>query len=134
MNYGDMLKQARESLPEEIKNNSRFEIPKVLGHIQGNNTIITNFFQIAKNLGREPTQIFKYILKELAAPGKVDGQRVILGSKISAKLVNSKIKQYVLNYVLCSECGKPDTKLIEEKGQYSIKCTACGVLHPVRRI
>jgi len=134
MDYKKLLEKARESLPEDIRNTSRFEIPKVIGHIQGNNTIISNFFQIAKHLNRDQGQLLKYVLKELATPGKINGQRIIFGSKISAKLINSKIKQYVLNYVLCAECRKPDTKLIEEKGQYSIKCTACGAMHPVRRL
>jgi translation initiation factor 2 subunit 2 len=134
MNYQDLLKKAREELPETIKDTSRFEIPKVKGHLQGNTTVLSNFIQIAKTLGREPSHLLKYILKELASPGKLDGQRVILGSKISAKLINSKIRQYTLNYVLCSDCGKPDTKIIEEKGQTLLKCTACGNALPVRKI
>ena len=40
--YVTLLKKARNELPESIMNKDRFEIPNVKGHIQGNNTIISN--------------------------------------------------------------------------------------------
>ena len=134
MNYQELLKKAREELPDTVKDTSRFEIPKVKGHIQGNNTIIINFFQIAKTLNRDPEHLLKYILKELATPGKKDSQRLILGTKVSAGMINSKLRQYTLTYVLCSECGKPDTQIISEKGASMLKCSACGIVHPIRKI
>ena len=134
MNYEALLKKAKEDLPDNVKDKDRFEIPKVVGKIQGNNTIITNFYQIAKTLERDSQHFLKYILRELATPGKVDGQRLIIGAKIPANFLNKKIKQYVLTYVICPSCGKPDTNLIIEKGSSSMKCTACGNVHPVRRL
>ncbi len=129
-----MLDKARSELPDSISNKERFEIPKVIGHIQGKNTVISNFFQIAKTLGREVEHLLKYVLKEIAAPGKIDGQRIIIGSKVSASILNQKIKQYTNTYVLCADCGKPDTQLTKEKGISMLKCTACGSKHPVRLI
>ena len=41
MNYEDMLKSAREKLPEPVKGTERFEIPNVRGQIEGNKTIIS---------------------------------------------------------------------------------------------
>src|SRR3989344_260202 len=136
MNYDyiTLLKKARSELPESIMNKDRFEIPNVKGHIQGNNTIISNFLQIAKSLGRETEHFLKFILKELATPGKLDGQRLILGRKISAALINQKVKLYANSYVLCPECGKPDTVIAKEGGISMLKCTACGSTHPVRLI
>jgi translation initiation factor 2 subunit 2 len=134
MPYEELLKKARQELPESVFIKERFEIPKVKGFIQGNNTIVVNFVQIAKTLGREPEHLLKFVLKEIAAPGKLDGQRLIVGSKISASLINQKVKLYANTYVLCPECGKPDTKLIKEKTVSSLKCAACGAKHPVRLI
>jgi translation initiation factor 2 subunit 2 len=134
MSYEELLKKARQELPESVFIKERFEIPKVKGFIQGNNTIVVNFVQIAKTLEREPEHLLKFVLKEIAAPGKLDGQRLIIGSKISASLINQKVKLYANTYVLCPECGKPDTKLIKEKTVSSLKCAACGAKHPVRLI
>ena len=52
MDYEEMLKKGRSELPESVHNAERFEIPNVLGHIEGNKTIISNFIQIAGVLGR----------------------------------------------------------------------------------
>lgn len=134
MSYEELLKKSYKELPESIIEKQRFEVPKVKGHIQGNNTIITNFKQIAKYLHRDENHFLKYILKEIAAPGKFSGPLLIIGTKVSASLINDKIDKYVETYVLCPVCGKPDTLIEIEKGSSSLKCTACGTKTPIRRI
>ena len=74
----------------------------------------------------------KYLLRELATPGIIDGQRLILGRKISSNLINTKVEQYVNDFVLCSECKKPDTILKKEERVLTIKCMACGAKHTVK--
>lgn len=133
MGYKELLKQARENLPEAVFEKERFEIPKVRGHIQGNRTVITNFLQIATSLGREPEHMLKYILKELATPGEIKKSgSVIVGTKIPASRINQKIRQYADEFVFCPECGKPDTKLEKDRDLMFIKCAACGCRHPVK--
>ena len=77
--------------------------------------------------------MLKYVLRELATPGEIKRSgSVIVGTKVSASRINDKIKQYVHEFVLCSECGKPDTK-IEKDGTFSfLKCMACGARHPIK--
>lgn len=130
--YTQLLKEAKKKLPEIKKGAERFEIPRVTGHIQGNKTVISNFIPICTTLQREPAQLVKYLQRELATPATQDGQRLILGRKISAQVINDKIAKYTQDFVLCKECGKPDTKLIKEERVLSLKCTACGAKHPVR--
>jgi len=124
-----MLKNAREILPEKVDESSRFEIPKVKGRIEGNKTIISNFLQISDTIGRKPQHLLKYVLKELATPGTLKNQLLILGSKIPATKINEKIKNYVDEFVFCKECNGPDTKMIKEGDIYYIKCQACGARH-----
>lgn len=126
MNYEDMLKEAREKLPEPSKNTERFEVPKVRGQIEGNKTIISNFYQIAETLRRPAPHLLKYVQKELATPGIFRKQAVIFGSKISASKINEKINAYANEFVICKECGKPDTKMTKEGDIYYLKCQACG--------
>lgn len=127
MDYKKLLERAREKLPESVLLKERFEIPKIIGHIQGNRTILSNFLQIASELRREPEHLLKYILKELATPGEIKKSgAVIIGTKVSASRINEKIKQYAEEFVFCSECGKPDTKIEKEEGLAYLKCTACG--------
>jgi len=131
MDYEKLLGKARKELPEKSVKTERFEVPKVRGHIQGNKTVISNFHQIADAIGREQEHMPKFILKELATPGELKSKAVIIGRKVSASMINEKIQAYVNKYVLCGECGKPDTKLIKEKSITFLKCTVCGAKQPI---
>jgi len=131
--YKKLLEEARKDLPEHVFQKERFEIPKVKGHIQGNRTIISNFLQIASTLGREPENMLKFVLRELATPGEIKKSgSVIIGSKVPASRINEKIKQYANSYVFCYECGKPDTKIEREGNLSFIKCTVCGSRHSIK--
>ncbi|MBI4983525.1 translation initiation factor IF-2 subunit beta [Candidatus Woesearchaeota archaeon] len=132
--YEQMLQKAEQELPEKMPGSERFVIEKVIGHIEGNKTVIVNLKKIAKSLGRDENHLLKYLLRELATPGKWDGERVIFGTKVSASTINKKIKKYASEFVYCSECGKPDTQLTEEKRIIYLKCLACGAKKPVKNI
>jgi len=130
--YEELLRKAKSSLPELKVSSERFEIPKAIGRIQGNKTIISNFANIAKTFNRDSSHLLKYLLRELASPGSLEGPRLILGRKIPASLINDKIKQYAEEFVLCHVCKKSDTILIKEERITIMKCTACGAKNPVK--
>ena len=131
-NYEDMLNKAYEKVKQIDTSGQRFEIPKVEGHFEGRKTILTNFFQIASHIRRSPEHFQKFILKELAASGQREGDRLILNIKVPSAKINQKIEQYVKEFVLCKECQKPDTELIKEDRLSFIHCLACGAKHSVR--
>jgi translation initiation factor 2 subunit 2 len=132
MEYEDMLERGVKKLPESAIEKQRFEVPKAKGHLEGNKTIISNFMQVVDTLGRKSEHVLKFLLRELATPGDVKGGSLILKRKISASKVNEKIQKYADEYVLCSECGKPDTQIIKEKEVSYLKCMACGAKHPIK--
>ncbi len=132
MDYEKLLDKARKELPEAVFTAERFEVPKVKGHIEGNKTVISNFNQIVTTLRRDIQQVMKFILKELATPGEMRRSNLILGRKISASMINEKINKYARTFVLCSECGKPDTKILKEGNVSFLKCLACGAKHPIK--
>jgi translation initiation factor 2 subunit 2 len=134
MDYERMLKKARKELPEISSKTGRFEIPKVIGHIQGNKTVISNFNQIADALQRKPEHLLKYILKELATPGDLKSTGLLIGRKVSSIRINEKIKQYVDIFVMCHECNRPDTKLVKEGNITYLECHACGARHPIKKV
>ena len=132
MDYEELLDKGIKELPEEVTSGERFEMPKAKGHIEGNKTIIVNFAQIADNLRRDSEHLLKFLLRELAAPGNLDDKRLILGRKISAGQINEKIELYAKTFVLCKECGKPDTQMYKEGKMNMLKCTACGARHIIK--
>ena len=131
-NYEELLEEAYKKVKQVETNGERFEIPKIEGHIEGKKTILTNFFQIASYLRRNPEHFQKFILKELATSGQIEGDRLVLNNKIPSAKINSRIEQYVKEFVLCRECGKPDTELKRENRFSFINCLACGAKHSVR--
>ena len=151
--YEKLLDEAYEKVKQVDTSNARFEIPKVEGLFEGRKTILTNFFQIASHLRRKPEHFQKFILKELAASGHAEGERLrgrqkislpnksraksggdrlILNMKVPSAKINQKIEQYVKEFVLCKECRKPDTELTKEDRLTFIHCLACGAKHSVR--
>ena len=132
MKYEEMLSKAIKEIPESVHERDRFEIPKAIGHIQGNRTIINNFRAIADTLRRNPEHLLKYVLKELATPGNLTRTSLLIGAKVPASRINEKIKQYANEFVLCKQCGKPDTKIEKEGAISNRKCSACGAKYVVR--
>ena len=139
MTYEDLLEQAYKKVkPVEAK--ERFEIPEIEGHIEGNKTIISNFRQIAGSFGSiyrvcdKSEHIEKFLEKELAAQGKSEGDRLILIRKIPIKKIQEKLEFYVGKYVICRECGKPDTEIIKQDNFFFIHCLACGAKHSIAKI
>jgi len=132
--YEKLLEKAEKELPEKVISSERFKLNKIQGHLEGNKTILINLGSITKQLNRKLEHLLKYLLKELATPGKVVRGRVILGAKFSASLINKKIKKYMSEFVICPECGKPDTELMEVEGISYLKCLVCGVKKPVKSL
>ena len=130
--YEKLLEEAYNKVKVVKTGGERFEIPKAEGQISGKNTIITNIAQIATYLRRPLDHLAKFLQKELAVPGKIDGDRLILITKLNSQKVNDKIQQYAKEFVICRECQKPDTEIIAEKGIKFKHCLACGAKSPIR--
>lgn len=133
MNYDEMLSEAYESVSVS-QDCERFEIKKVEGHHEGTKTIITNFSAVTACLRRDGSHIAKFLFKELAAPGEIFGDRLILTRRVSSAQVNEKIEKYVNYYVLCATCKKPDTEITNEGGKTYLRCLACGAKKEIHNI
>jgi len=133
-NYQKLLDRAWDNLPDELKHHDRFVIPQANTFVEGNQTIIKNFSEIADLLGRDPRHVYTFLLKELAAPGTLDGSRVVIQRALRKHIIDKKIEDYATEYVLCHQCNKPDTKFTDLEGERIIKCSACGGWRPLRKI
>ena len=130
--YQKMLEEAIEKLPKEIEEKNRFEIPTVQTETQGNKTLVKNFGDVLSVLRRDSKHLSKFLFKELATPGNVQGSVLTLQRKVPRAMIQKKIEDYVRDFVYCKECGKPDTKIIKEGRLYFLKCEACGCKYPLR--
>ena len=130
--YEKMLEEAYGKIKGVESSSTRFEIPEAEGHFEGRKTVITNFCQISSYLRRKPEHFQKFILRELAASGQREGDRLVLNIKVPSTKINKKIDDYTKEFVFCRECRKPDTELIKEDRISFVHCLACGAKHPVR--
>ena len=132
MEYEKLLDKAYKEVKVVSSSSDRFETPKVVGKIEGKNTIITNFQQIAQYIRRPAEHLLKFLIKELATSGKIDKDRAIFNTKLNSQKVNEKIEMYVREFVICPVCGKPDTEMLSEKGIKLKNCLACGAKNPIK--
>ena len=130
--YEKLLEEAYSKIKPIESKNERFEILKIEGHIEGTKTVLTNLQQIASYIRRDINHFLKYLLRELATSGSIKGNIVVLQTKIASQKINDKIKSYVDEFVICKECGKPDTELIKQDKFMFVHCLACGAKHSVR--
>ncbi|RLG58112.1 MAG: translation initiation factor IF-2 subunit beta [Candidatus Hydrothermarchaeota archaeon] len=134
MEYEKLLEKAYNELPETLKTHERFVIPQIISHIQGKITIVQNLGEIAKLINRNPDMLAKYLIKELGTAGSHDSQHLILKGQFRNYQIQQKFEDFLREYVLCPECGRPDTKIIQEKRVHILKCEACGSWHPLGSI
>ena len=130
--YEQLLDEAYKKIKVVAASSDRFEIPKVQGKVQGKNTFITNINEISSYIRRPADHIAKFLQKELAVAAKLEKDRLILKTMLNSAKVNEKIQLYVKEFVLCTECKKPDTEVISEKGIKFKHCLACGAKSPIR--
>lgn len=129
--YDKLLEIAYKDIKPVESKIDRFEIPKVEGHIEGNKTILTNIKQISAYIRRDQEHLLKYLSKALASKGTIKGDRVVFTRKLPSKTFNEKIEQYVNDFVICKECGKPDTEIQKQDRMAFVNCLACGAKHSV---
>ncbi|MFH1835895.1 MAG: translation initiation factor IF-2 subunit beta [Methanobacteriota archaeon] len=132
--YNALLDRLWENLPEKLKSSERFEMPQADVWVEGNVTYIRNFNDIASKLDREPKYILQFLSKELAAPGLLEANRAVISRRLRKNIIDDKILAYAKEYVICHQCGRPDTKITSLEDHKIVKCTACGGWWPLRRI
>ena len=132
--YEKLLDRALEQVPKAVFESSRFQIPEAEVSIIGNRTIIRNFRGIASTLNREPEHLLKYLLRELGAAGNLEGTQAVFQGKFSKTTVDNRVRRYAEEFVLCRECGKPDTRLERHERLYMLRCEACGARTSVRSV
>jgi translation initiation factor 2 subunit 2 len=131
-NYDNLLKRAYDDIPENVKQSSRFEIPKVELMIESKNTYITNFNKIINVLNRDKKHFFGIFLKNVGTMGEIRRNQLFLKGRYKEQVLNRLIAQYTKTYVLCVVCNKPETEIYRESKKLYMKCHACGATSEIR--
>ena len=134
LTYEQLLERAKKALPDALSSGERFQVPAPDIVYEGKTTILRNFEDIVQAIRRDPDMVLTYLLRELGTAGTLEGRRVVFKSKVTNQQVEERIKSYVEAYVLCQECGRPDTRLVKEDRVAMLECDACGARRPVKAV
>jgi translation initiation factor 2 subunit 2 len=133
MDYDEMLDRGLEETPDIVGDSARFEVPDADVRQEGHVTVFENFQAVRRKLDRDEDHVMKFLQDELGTSGHIDesGRARLTGSFDSGR-VDDVVEAYTEEFVLCSECGLPDTKLTKEQGALILKCDACGARSATR--
>lgn len=134
MDYEKMLDEAYSQLPSEVFKRERFEVPRPNCTIFGSRTVLHNFMEICDVLNRNPLHFLKFLSKEMATAGAVEGSRAIFQGKFARDTFERLMERYINEYVKCPVCKRPDTRIVKEKRLYFLICEACGARSSIRPI
>jgi len=130
--YMKLLETAKAELGDIGEEKGRFKLPEVDSFIEGKSTILRNFGQIVDMINRDAEHLLGHLVKDIGAPGVIDESgRLIIKARVTKEDLQKKINSYFETYVLCSECGRPDTHLVKDGRTLIVICDACGGRRPV---
>ncbi|ACV48520.1 Translation initiation factor IF2/IF5 [Halomicrobium mukohataei DSM 12286] len=126
-----MLDQAIEESPEIEGDGERFEVPDPDLRQEGNATVFENFQSVCDRLSRADEHVMQFLQNEVGTSGHIDESgRARLTGEFRERRIADALDAYADAYVLCPECGLPDTKLKDEQGATVLRCEACGAQSP----
>jgi translation initiation factor 2 subunit 2 len=133
MDYQARLDRAMDAVPDFRGSETRLNVPGAEAHPDGAFTRLNNLGAIADALNREPEHVHRALQRELGTNAQIREGVSRFNGSFSDEDLDAAIDSYVEEYVTCSECGLPDTRLTTENGTQMLRCEACGAFRPVAK-
>jgi len=110
----------------------RYKMPTVMGKIEGKGngikTVVVNITDVALSLHREAGELNKFFGCEMGAQttySEADDRAVVNGAHADQELQGC-VHKYVERFVLCPNCGLPETVYKIKSECIFHRCAACG--------
>jgi len=108
--------------------------PPIVGR-EGKKTLWFNFGEICALLHRKPEHMMAFVFAELGTSGSIDAsQRLVIRGKYMPKHMETIIKKYIKEYVVCNTCNKLNTTLFKENRLTFVVCSECASRRSVSAI
>ena len=134
LGYNEMLERVYSQLPPEVFEHKRFELPRPRSSIAGARTILHNFKEICDVLNRNQNHLLKFLSKEMATAGTINGARAVFQGRFNTDTLERLIRRYLEEFVVCPICKRPDTSILKEKRLYFLVCEACGARSSIKPV
>lgn len=103
-------------------------LPPIVTPSGSKRTLYANVQETAAQLHRDFEHLKDFIYVELATTGSVDGDgRLLLRGRFRVPQIQSVLTSYARQYVICANCGSPNTKLNRDPANrlWFLKCSNC---------
>ncbi|NQV40010.1 MAG: translation initiation factor IF-2 subunit beta [Nitrosopumilus sp.] len=125
--YENLLNRIKDKLGDtDNESQTRFELPIVDVMWEGQKTFLRNFSEFAKILRRDPQKVLQYLSKEFAVPAEMQGDKAMFVGRRAPDDFTRLFQIYVKDYLECTTCKSPDTKILKENRISFLICEACG--------
>jgi len=111
----------------------RYKMPRLVGKVEGRGngikTRIVNCAEIASSLHRKPAVLTKFFGCELGAQSRWDEKEesAIVNGAFETNILQEKLcDSFLPKFVLCPNCGLPETDMKVKKEVVKFECAACG--------
>lgn len=110
----------------------RYKMPTVFGKLEGrgngSKTVIPNITAVGLSLHRDPGEVNKFFGCELGAQTTYNAEtdRAVVNGHHTDKALQEMIHKYIEAFVVCPNCGLPETEYKIKSGVIFHKCAACG--------
>lgn len=129
--------QIREKNPDLAKGEKKkltMRPPQVL-RVGTKKTSFANFLEICKLLHRPQKHLQAFLLAELGTSGSVDqNNQLIIKGRFSQKQIETVLRRYIKEYVVCQTCRSPDTILQKDTRLFFLQCETCSSRRSVASI
>jgi translation initiation factor 2 subunit 2 len=133
MEYKASLDRALEAVPDIGSAGERLSVPDAVAQTDGAFTRFTNLDAVADALNRETDHVHRFVQQTLATSGKLSEGVGRYNGNFDSRDFERVVDDYTEEYVRCSECGLPDTRLVQENRNLMLRCDACGAFRPVSK-
>lgn len=102
----------------------RYQRPETMIHTntKKRTTTILNIVSICSSINRDIDSLKRYLNRYHKTQIKKDGEQLILKGCIPNHVIEESIDTYIQRFVLCKNCGNPETEMKDNK----LSCLACG--------
>jgi translation initiation factor 2 subunit 2 len=139
--YSLLLDRVYQLLNEKnpnVSNIKKYKLPPIQLIKNGTKKIVwINFNEICSIINRSLEHIFQYFIAELGVEGSIDElQQFNIKGKFAPLYIESILRKYIIEYVLCLSCQSFNTKLTKDKISrlYFLFCNDCACSKSVSHI
>jgi len=134
--FYDLMEKSGTQTADNDKNKRIRLPPPELGRDGPKKIIWVNFGATAHAMHRSRSHFLKYTLAELGTTGtlnEANGHLTIRG-RFQSKQIQTIIRHYVSEYVICNICKGCDTRLTKEQRMQFLTCNHCTARRSVAQV